>query len=205
MLGEYVYKETLNADPIVDHYDLNGQPAYVMVVPDEKGRTASYQLDLPGVDSAKVYTPTIGADSMAMQYVKTINGKLTITVTETPTFVIPVPGSDIADQSFAVVAPPADTKPAAVTNPAQGNALKIYPNPSAGYVSVAFTSADVSNSISVSVLNEQTGKVYKSFTDVKGEQDYAKLIDLSAVSMGVYVIQVKQGNTVITKKLIKIN
>jgi endoglucanase len=207
LLGEYTYKETLNTDPIVDHYDLMGKAAYVLVVPDEKGRTADYQLDLPGVDSAKVYTLTIGTDSMAMQYMKTVDGKLKITVTETPIFVIPVPGSAIAAQSFAALPPATDTKiaPVSITAPVQGNTLKLYPNPSAGYVSVAFNSADVNNSVSVSVLNEQTGKVYKSFTEAKGGQDYARLIDLSSVAIGVYVIQVKQGNSVMTKKLIKVN
>ena len=212
LLGEYVYKETLNADPIVDHYDLGGKAAYVLVVPDEKGRTADYQLDLPGVDSAKVYLPKIGADSMSMQYVKTVDGKLKITVTETPTFVIPIVGDTIIAQNLNALQtqsvtdikpliPPVNTNNSTTSD----NTLKLFPNPSAGYVNVAFTSTDVNNTVSISVINSQTGQLYKTFTGQKNEKDYAKLIDLSSVSTGVYIIQVKQGNNVLVKKLIRVN
>jgi len=202
----------LNADPIVDHYDLGGKAAYVLVVPDEKGRTADYQLDLPGVDSAKVYLPKIGADSMSMQYVKTVDGKLKITVTETPTFVIPIVGDTIIAQNLNALQtqsvtdikpliPPVSTNNSTTSD----NTLKLFPNPSAGYVNVAFTSTDVNNTVSISVINSQTGQLYKTFTSQKNEKDYAKLIDLSSVSTGVYIIQVKQGNNVLVKKLIRVN
>lgn len=212
LLGEYTFKQTLNADPIVDQYDLNGSPAYVLVVPDEKGRTADYSLDLPGADSAKVYTLKIGADSMDMQYARVINGKLKITVTETPVFVIPVAGSTVVSgQSLSAplvndVAYKSVVMPIGTTNTANElNSLKLYPNPSQGYVNVAYNSADVSSDITVRIMNEQSGKMYKTFTDVKSGKDYSRLVDLSTAAMGVYVIELKQGNTVTTKKLIKVN
>lgn len=206
LLGEYSFKQTLNADPIVDQYDLNGNPAYVLVVPDEKGRTASYSLDLPGTDSAKVYTLKIGADSMDMQYARVINGKLQVAVTETPVFVIPVTGLMAVGRSFNAfpVNNEALTSPNTVSKN-ELNTLKLYPNPSVSYVSVSFSSADVSNNINVRILNEQSGKLYKAFTAVKSEKDYSTLVDLSGAAMGVYLIQLKQGNTVSTKRLIKIN
>lgn len=87
--GEYRYQETLNNDPFVDRYAWNGQSMYTMVVPDETGRTAGYTLPLSGVDSATLYTPTVGSDSMAKQRLAVSNGQLQLTITETPVFVVP--------------------------------------------------------------------------------------------------------------------
>lgn len=87
LMGDYVYKETINADPIVDRYELNGQSIYMLVVPDEKGRTATYNLNL-GTSTARIFTPTIGSDSMSQKSINTVNGIAAITATETPVFVI---------------------------------------------------------------------------------------------------------------------
>ncbi|GAB3845980.1 hypothetical protein GCM10028822_05300 [Hymenobacter terrigena] len=87
LLGNYVYKGTINRDPIVDRYEANGSTAYALVVPDEQGRTASYTLNL-GTDSARIYQPQIGQAAMRLTRVRTQNGQLQLTVTETPTFVV---------------------------------------------------------------------------------------------------------------------
>ena len=88
LIGNYTYKQTLNDDPVVDRYELNGNSAYVLVVPDEAGRTAAYTLDLGGASYADVYRPTTG-QAMAVQRVGLQNGQLAIQVTETPVFVLP--------------------------------------------------------------------------------------------------------------------
>jgi endoglucanase len=87
LLGNFVYKGTINRDPIVDRYEANGSTAYALVVPDEQGRTASYTLNL-GTDSARIYQPQIGQAAMRLTRVRTQNGQLQLTVTETPTFVV---------------------------------------------------------------------------------------------------------------------
>lgn len=88
LIGTYTYKETLNQDPIVDRYELNGQSAYALVVPDERGRTSQYILDLGTATYADVYRPTVGSPTMAVQRIDLQNGQLTIQVTETPVFVL---------------------------------------------------------------------------------------------------------------------
>ena len=88
LIGAYTYKETLNQDPIVDRYELNGQSAYMLVVPDERGRTAQYKLNLGSATYADVYRPTVGRTTMASQRINLQNGQLTIQVTETPVFVL---------------------------------------------------------------------------------------------------------------------
>ena len=90
LLGDFVYKGTLNRNPIVDQYEANGRTAYVLVVPDEQGRTANYTLAV-GTDSARIYQPQIGQANMRMTRVRTQNGQLQLTVTETPTFVVAGP------------------------------------------------------------------------------------------------------------------
>ena len=73
--------------PIVDRYTHNGLPMYMLVVPDEKGRTATYTLDLGNAATAYIYTPTPGSDNMSLVQKKTTNGKVEILATETPVFV----------------------------------------------------------------------------------------------------------------------
>ncbi len=89
LLGEYIYKETISKDPIVDRYELNGRSAYILMIPDERNRKQVYSLDLGKAESAKVYHPAIGKIKMDEEKKKTNKGKLEIEVTETPVFVIP--------------------------------------------------------------------------------------------------------------------
>ncbi len=90
LIGEYVYFQTLNADPIVDVYVSDGKEMYVLVVPDEKGRVENYELDLGGSRQAKIHTLQIGSDQMDTKTEQVVDGKLLIRVTETPIFVEPI-------------------------------------------------------------------------------------------------------------------
>jgi endoglucanase len=88
VMGAYRYQQSLSTDPVVDRYQLNGQPAYALVVPDEQGRTASYTLNLGSATYADVYQPTAGS-VMAVQRVPVQGGSLTLPLSETPVFVVP--------------------------------------------------------------------------------------------------------------------
>ena len=88
LLGAYTYTGTLNRDPLVDRYEGAGQTMYALVVPDEKGRTATYTLDLGGATTATIYQPREGQASMSATPVSAPGGRLTLTVTETPQFVV---------------------------------------------------------------------------------------------------------------------
>jgi endoglucanase len=87
LLGEYAYQETMRHDPIVDRYAWKGKSLYAMVVPDEKGRQEKVTLNLGAAPYAYVFKPQVGQDDMRREKVKTVNGKLILTVTETPVFV----------------------------------------------------------------------------------------------------------------------
>ncbi|MDX5480189.1 MAG: hypothetical protein LPK07_00735, partial [Hymenobacteraceae bacterium] len=84
--GEYTYKETIHKDPVVDVYELNGKKMYALVVPDMQGRSTDYVLTLDK-PFANIYEFADGAERFRVKRVPTKNGKLRITVTETPVFV----------------------------------------------------------------------------------------------------------------------
>ncbi|MDB5007674.1 MAG: hypothetical protein JWP45_2067 [Mucilaginibacter sp.] len=87
LMGDYNYIKTINADPLVDLYQLGNKAIYVLMIPDEAGRTGNYTLDLGKASNATIYNLRIGADLMDKTLVNTVKGKLEINVTETPVFV----------------------------------------------------------------------------------------------------------------------
>jgi hypothetical protein len=87
LLGKYHYVKTINSDPIVDIYRVGEKEMYVLTVPDEKGRTESYTLDLNSAKQAVIHTLNAEKVNMESEVLNTVNGKITITVTETPIFV----------------------------------------------------------------------------------------------------------------------
>ena len=62
-----------------------------MTIPDQKGRTARYELNLGDARQAIIHTLQIGKEEMLAKTVNTVNGKLVIEVTETPIFVEKIP------------------------------------------------------------------------------------------------------------------
>jgi hypothetical protein len=87
-IGMYQFQETIGQNPIVDRYEHNGRTSYVLVVPDERGRTMPYSLALPKGTTVQVCTPAAGHEQMRCES-RTVpaNGRLPLTVTETPIFV----------------------------------------------------------------------------------------------------------------------
>jgi hypothetical protein len=87
LMGNYNYVKTINKDPLVDVYQLGNKTMYVLTIPDETGRTASYTLNLGKASAVNIYNLKTGADIMDKKQVSTADGKVTIKVTETPVFV----------------------------------------------------------------------------------------------------------------------
>lgn len=87
LIGEYMYSGTINDDPLVDIYSLDQNKIYVLTIPDQKGRTEKYTMELPGIKNVRIHTPRKGYDSMLSNDKAIQDGKLEVHVTETPTFV----------------------------------------------------------------------------------------------------------------------
>jgi len=137
LMGEYTYKQTLSKNPIVDRYELKGSSAYVLYVPDEKGLTKSYTLDLDA-DSIYVYTPKAGRDNMQVQKLKLSNGKLKVTVSETPIFVFPVGTKKEPNNAQSrTAAPPVEGSEKKITDESRlANSVNLYPNPANAVVNL---------------------------------------------------------------------
>lgn len=90
MFGNYSFKKTLNNDPIVDEYVQDCHKMYALMIPDEKGRTADYNLFVDSANTVIVYTPLAGSDEMSVTTVACNNHIAALQVSETPIFVVPV-------------------------------------------------------------------------------------------------------------------
>lgn len=87
LMGEYIYSNTINSDPIVDIYTAGGKTMYVLVVPDQIDRKEKFELKLKNATKARIYNLKPGADKMDFQDFPVSNGKIEVEVTETPIFV----------------------------------------------------------------------------------------------------------------------
>lgn len=87
LIGDYFYTATLSNEPIVDLYKNKAKQIFVLTVPDQKGRTVNYQLNLGNSKQAIIHSLQIGKSEMLHQKVNIKNGRLTVRVTETPIFV----------------------------------------------------------------------------------------------------------------------
>lgn len=200
LLGNYTYQQTLNNDPVVDRYDLNGKEAFVLTVPDEKGRTAQYDLDIGNADSAFIYHPKAGSDVMDMEKVKLTDGKLTITVTETPSFVFPAGAANDTLKTLKLMFEPKKV----LQKDSSALQLTLYPNPSSDYVNVSYKTSSAQKAI-VSLYSTSNAKVYRKLeTEVYGEMVSARF-ELSEVPPGIYFVEVNQGSHRSVKKLVKVN
>jgi len=86
LMGNYTYKSTINANPLVDKYVSDNKAMYILTIPDQKGLTATYSLNL-GTPNANIYTLKAGATSATKTQVATVAGKLSVKVSETPLLV----------------------------------------------------------------------------------------------------------------------
>ena len=80
--------------------------------------------------------------------------------------------------------------------------MKIYPNPSAEFVTLSFGN-DTSNEGVVEIINQNGKLIYSK--NIKIEQNQELQINLNTIlSEGAYYLRILTGNkTLITKKIIK--
>jgi len=194
LMGKFFYRETINSDPIVDRYQINDLSAWVLVVPDEKGRTANYKLDLGTAMKAKIYRPRAGQDSMSVQTVNTVGGKLNIFVTETPVFVMPV---ETVSMMQASTAPEAVVLELNVAEEA-----KIYPNPTTElfYVELQNKSRE---DVRVNIFT-QNGSLCQTQQFKKNSDKFLERVRMNAsLAVGLYFVEIIQGTEKFVKKIVR--
>lgn len=194
--GDYKPVKRISADPRIDLYqNEKGEEMYVCWIPDEKGRTLNYQLDLPALDSAKVYMPKAGKDTLSLEKFKIVNGKVNLNITETPIFVVPQGYSKINSFTTSIesnVQKHSETQ------------LNVYPNPFHQEASVEINIEESGQAV-VAVYDLQGRQVKELYTGgVKtGEVKKASFI-ASDLPKGMYLIRLILNNKVFTKKVILI-
>ena len=196
LFGNYTFVSTQSTGGIImDGYVQDTAKMFMLVVPDQVGRTVNYTMTLGLTDSAYIYTPAIGANNMSMKAVKVVNSKLSLTVTETPIFVVPVGITNITPYLAKIPYTPPTTNPLSAS-------INVYPNPSAHYVTVAFNNNNMAD-VTINVTDVNSGKIYKTYNFSKYGADFSNTIDISNVPMGVCIVQVTQGNQSTMKKVLK--
>jgi hypothetical protein len=154
---------------VVDKYQHADTVVYVMYVPDQVGRTATYNLNTDNADSVYIYTPVAGADHMQVSRLKTNKGHITITVTETPVFVRPVKKESTSGE------------PNITSNIPDTKSLKVYPNPGNDYVMIE-TPTD---NMLISLINVQGKKI----KEIKSSGNQYRM-DISNIPSGIYFIRI---------------
>ena len=207
LFGEYSYKETTYQDPIVDRYELKGKSLYIVTVPDEKGRTENHTLHVGNFSHAKIYRPKAGSDNMDMEEVQVTAGNITITATETPLFVVGSASNAreaVTDSVLAIssslLTSPLETSEAATATLHQS--VQVYPNPTVHSISI-----DVMNNnaapMEINIFDSGTGRLHKQLRVTKENQSELKKIDVSSLPVGMYIIEIKQGNERAFRKVVK--
>lgn len=192
LMGEYTYQETLSSDPVVDRYTLNGKSAYVLSVPDEKDRTVAYTLDLGKARSAQVHTPKAGANAMTTTNLTTVDGKLPLTVTETPLFVLPEESG-----SVGVVTGLEDETQFDLTL----QSFRVFPNPTTDYLFYALQN-EAKENLELQIYDAQ-GRFLKRIHAAKSTPALSGKIELSSFPAGLFLLEVRQGRERLVKKFVK--
>ncbi|UHG89748.1 carbohydrate-binding protein [Spirosoma oryzicola] len=194
LFGEYSYRQTLSQNPFVDRYEFNGKSAYALVVPDEVGRTASYTLDLGSATQARIYRPKVGSNDMSMEVVNTSQGKVQLTVTETPMFVVPgntAPNARVAANVLA-------------EEKSLDEAVQVFPNPTADFITIQAQRSSESP-IKVNVFDASTGRIHRHVKIPKVSDQFSSKIDLSQLPTGMYILEIKQDAERVVRKVVKAN
>ena len=87
LLGEYVYKGTINSLPIVDVYRKGNKTMYVLTIPGEQGITGVCTLNLGNGTKAIVYQLNSTNSNAQQSIVTAPDHNLKVKVSETPVFV----------------------------------------------------------------------------------------------------------------------
>ncbi|QRR02178.1 carbohydrate-binding protein [Dyadobacter sandarakinus] len=197
LFGEYVYKETIHSDPMVDRYELNGKSLYIIAVPDETGRTKSYTLNLGGAGSARIYTPRIGSNDMSFTDVPVENGSITLTATESPVFVTGIEGQNL--RQAAVEATPLLNKEAV---PVMGEDVRVFPNPIVDYLNIELQNENMAH-VDIKIFDSASGRLHKTVQVKKTGSSLSHQFNVAHLPAGVYIVEIRQGEQRAFRKIAK--
>jgi hypothetical protein len=137
-----------------------------------------YTLDLGNADSAYLYSPIAGMDNMQLSRIKTSNGKIIVTATETPLF---VKGVGYLSQV-----------------PSTSSGIKVFPNP----VKNNLTIQGLHNGINqqITIFNSLGKTITRGNTASNTYQ-----VNTSSYSAGIYYVEIRNNDQKQTISFIKSN
>ncbi|WP_373514963.1 T9SS type A sorting domain-containing protein [Persicitalea sp.] len=194
LFGEYSYVRTLNQDPIVDEYTYGGKLMYALVIPDEVGRTATYSLSIGSATEARAYRPTAGRDGMIWNNLKVTNGQVVIEVGETPLFVVLDPTDNPAPVITGI-------------SPTTAVSLEVvaYPNPVVEGQFNVVVENDGSGEIEINLFSASLGTLHRHVILPAGKTRNNYQMDISKLSAGEYIIEVRQKEKRAFKKIVRLD
>ena len=134
--------------------------------------------------------PRAGFDMMAEQVLPVTNGKVTLTVTETPIFVKCVSGS-------ARVAAQAEI------TPDWTQTVEMFPNPATDVMTVGWT-ASYTGPVSVRVLDANLGLTHQTLQADKNSPVFRTTLDVSALPYGLHLVEIQQGSERVVRRILKV-
>ncbi|MBU1820450.1 MAG: carbohydrate-binding protein, partial [Bacteroidetes bacterium] len=197
LFGEYQYMETLHQDPLVDRYQRNGESMYALVAPDEVGRTAQYTLHVGNFPKATLYQPVAGKNDMDFTEVNTTNGNITITVGETPVFVVPG-----AATSARVSSEVTEINEPDGLNNLGTEEVNVYPNPLIVDYFMLETANKTGGEVEIRLFDSSRGILFKSVKIPAGKYTIKRKISVNNLPKGEYILDVKQMDKRTFKKLL---
>jgi len=198
LFKDFIYQQTISEDPFVDVYEYDGKKMYALAVPDMVGRTKAYTLDLGSATEAYIYRFADGAEEFVKQKVAIVGGKLALTVTETPMFVTVSP---IVSNYLTSTARPTSNVEEATALYAE-KALTTYPNPVIKEATIQFVLPE-SDQVTLAVY-DLNGKLLQRLFSGEAKAGSLRSFTMNAQNLtdGVYVVQLKTSDKVVTKKII---
>ncbi len=194
--GEYIYRETLGQDPVVDRYELDGRTMYAIVVPDETGRTATCQLPAGSYNKLKVYTPRAGSDEMDTLEIQPAGGFFTVNAGETPVFAVPY-----RDSTSARTAVRGITRDVSAAE-AHGSSILAYPNPASTHFFLLLDDPAEAGA-RLRLFNAAQGTLYVDRAVSQEALRSRQKIDISHLPPGHYILEIRQQNHSVFRKIVK--
>jgi hypothetical protein len=127
-----------------------------------------------------------------------------VTATETPMFVVGSASNArvAATDSIAALASLTNMLPGTEAALTLHQSVQVYPNPTARSISIDVLNKNDSP-VEINVFDAGIGRLYKQIRISKENQSELKGIDMSTLPVGVYIIEIRQGNDRAFRKVIK--
>ncbi len=85
-------------------------------------------------------------------------------------------------------------------NADENNAFSVYPNPSSGMITVAFSN-DKGSDVSIHIY-DLSGRLARSVSDTKSVHSFSRDLDIRDLEQGIYTIEVRQGEHKMYQRLV---